>query len=168
VLSIRRGAIVVHHKRHNSGDTKTGGHRSIVLDPHTVARLKAWKARQSEEQLACKEWNTAEGDLIFTLSDGRGHHPEAVSIEFKRKQDAFNKANPDNPLPRMSLHCLRHTHATHAFHKGIHPKSIQDRLGHRSNAVTLDMYSHLVEGVQGEVANELAADIYSDELNEQR
>jgi hypothetical protein len=41
-------------------------------------------------------------------------------------------------------------------------------LGHKSISVTLDMYSHLVEGVQSEVANDLAADIYGDELNEHR
>jgi integrase len=102
------------------------------------------------------------------LDNGIGHHPEAVSIQFTRRQDAYNKANPESPLPRLSLHCLRHSHATHAFHKGIHPKSIQYRLGHKSISVTLDMYSHLVEGVQSEVANDLAADIYGDELNEHR
>jgi integrase len=52
---------------------------------------------------------------------------------------------------------LRHTHATHAFRKGVHPKSIQDRLGHKTIAVTLDMYWYSVEGVQAAVANDLAA-----------
>ena len=53
-------------------------------------------------------------------------------------------------LPRIRFHDLRHTAATLLLIKGVHPKVVADMLGHSSVAVTLDVYSHVLEGLQEE------------------
>ena len=51
-------------------------------------------------------------------------------------------------LPQIRLHDLRHSHATHLLAAGVHPKIAQERLGHSSVGITLDMYSHVLPGMQ--------------------
>jgi integrase len=48
----------------------------------------------------------------------------------------------------MRIHDARHTHASLLLKQGIHPKVVQERLGHSTIAVTLDIYSHVAPGLQ--------------------
>ena len=45
-------------------------------------------------------------------------------------------------------HDVRHTHASLMLRQGIHPKTVQGRLGHSTIAMTLDIYSHVAPGLQ--------------------
>jgi len=47
-------------------------------------------------------------------------------------------------LARIRLHDLRHTCATLLLIKGVHPKYVQDLLGHANISITLDTYSHVI------------------------
>ena len=63
-------------------------------------------------------------------------------------------------LPRIRFHDLRHTHATALLAQGVHPKVVQERLGHSRISLTLDTYSHLLPTMQrdaAEVMDELLA-----------
>ena len=51
-------------------------------------------------------------------------------------------------LPQIRLHDLRHSHATHLLAAGVHPKIAQERLGHSNIGITLDLYSHVLPGMQ--------------------
>ena len=51
-------------------------------------------------------------------------------------------------LHHIRIHDLRHTHATLLLKAGVHPKIVSERLGHASVAVTLDLYSHVLPGLQ--------------------
>jgi len=51
-------------------------------------------------------------------------------------------------LPHIRFRDLRHTHATLMLKAGVHPKIVQERLGHGSIAVILDTYSHVVSGLE--------------------
>jgi integrase len=53
----------------------------------------------------------------------------------------------------VRLHDLRHSHATHLLASGVHPKVAQERLGHSSVAITIDLYSHVLPGLQAEAAD---------------
>jgi integrase len=53
---------------------------------------------------------------------------------------------------KVTLHGLRHSHASHMLASNIHPKIVQERLGHSSIAITMDTYSHLMPNMQGEAA----------------
>jgi integrase len=41
------------------------------------------------------------------------------------------------------------------FKQGAHPKVVQERLGHTSMMITWDTYSHVVKGMQEEIADSL-------------
>jgi hypothetical protein len=55
-------------------------------------------------------------------------------------------------LPPIMVHDLRHTCATILLMAGKHPKYVQERLGHASIKITLDTYSHVIEGMDGGLA----------------
>ena len=58
-------------------------------------------------------------------------------------------------VPRVRLHDLRHSHATQLLAAGVHPKIAQERLGHSSIGVTLDLYTHITETMQQDAAAKL-------------
>jgi integrase len=60
-------------------------------------------------------------------------------------------------LPRIRLHDLRHTHATHLLASGVNVKVLSERLGHASVAFTLDVYGHVMPGQQASAAAAAAA-----------
>lgn len=55
-------------------------------------------------------------------------------------------------LPRLRFHDLRHAHATHLLARGINPKIASERLGHSKVGITLDLYSHVIPGMQEDAA----------------
>jgi integrase len=90
-------------------------------------------------------------DLIFTREDGTPIHPQGFSEAFSRHVKA-------SKLPPISLHGLRHTHATLALRAGVHPKVASERLGHASVAFTLDVYTDSLPDMQ-ETAAALIANL---------
>jgi hypothetical protein len=80
-------------------------------------------------------------DLVFSHPDGRPFRPNSVTRAFKVIAESVG-------LKGIRLHDLRHAHATIMLQQGIHPKIVQERLGHSSVATTLDIYSHVVAGLQ--------------------
>jgi integrase len=56
------------------------------------------------------------------------------------------------PLPRITLHGLRHAHATAMLAAGVPLKVVADRLGHPSVRVTGDVYAHVVAGLDEQTA----------------
>jgi integrase len=58
-------------------------------------------------------------------------------------------------LPDIRFHDLRHTSATLLLSAGVHPKVVQERLGHSQISVTLDTYSHVLPTLQREAADKL-------------
>jgi integrase len=55
-------------------------------------------------------------------------------------------------LPRITFHGLRHSHATQLLANGTHMKVAAERLGHASIGITMDLYSHVLPGMQEEAA----------------
>jgi hypothetical protein len=62
----------------------------------------------------------------------------------------------DHDLPYLSVHRLCHTWATLALQAGVHPKVVQERLGHSTIAITLDIYSHVNPAMDAEAADTVA------------
>jgi integrase len=58
-------------------------------------------------------------------------------------------------VPRVRFHDLRHSHATQLLAQGVHPKIVQERLGHSTITVTMDLYSHVTETMQSDAAARL-------------
>jgi integrase len=133
------------HKLHNGEiiftQPKTEkGRRSIELSPSTVIMLREHKAQQ-ELIFKMLGKSLSESDLVFCQTDGRPFLPDSVT-------HAWHNLAHRCGLDGMRLHDARHTHASIMLKQGIHPKVVQERLGHASIQTTLDIYSHVVPGLQ--------------------
>lgn len=114
--------------------------RSIALWQGSIDVLHAIRGRQMENQLTAGDLWQQTG-YVFTQVDGTPVDPEAISKD-------FCEIVRQSGLPHLTLHGLRHAHATLALSAGINPKVVSERLGHSSIAVTMDIYSHVLPGMQ--------------------
>jgi integrase len=112
------------------------GRRSIKLSASVVAELKAHWKQQQERRLKLGQGRAVEGDLVFPSWDGTVRSPNATTREWVRALAEFK-------LPAISLHALRHTHASQLIAAGMDPVAISRRLGHASPTITLNVYGHL-------------------------
>ena len=131
------------------GPPKTAsGERVVDLDDVTVAVLRAHRAAQAAERLA---WGPAcvDSGRVFTRENGEALHPETVTRRFGRLVAAAG-------LRPVRLHDLRHGFASLALAAGVPLAVISKRLGHSSIAITSDTYSHLLEGMGKEAAEQMA------------
>ena len=143
-LSIQQSLTVVRHQP-TFAPTKTArGRRLVSLDDGTVAALRSWKTRQAAERLLMGEGWTETG-LIFTNANGMLVHPESFSKVIERRVTSWG-------FPQLTVHGLRHTWATVALTNGVHPRVVQERLGHSTIAVTLQTYSHVTPALHDEAA----------------
>lgn len=75
--------------------------------------------------------------LVFTSLNGGPMQPHQANVELTRAPRVA-------ALPLMWVHDLRHTAATVMLEAGVHPKVVQDLLGHKTIATTLDTYSDVM------------------------
>lgn len=139
---------------------KTGAGHLIHLDPNTVELLRRWQEIQDiEKQLLGSAYN--DDGFVFSHEDGRHYHHERFSREFLRKQQQYNDANPNMPLPRLTVHGLRHTWATIALKQKVHLKVVSERLNHSTTGITARVYSHVTRPIAQEAADLVAGLILS-------
>ncbi len=122
--------------------------RRLSLDAGTVAALRAHRAQQLQERLAWgSDWQD-EG-LVFTREDGSPLNPTTIGHRLTLRARQAN-------LPHLRLHDLRHTYATLALEAGVHPKVVSERLGHANIGITLNLYSHVSDGMDRDAADRVA------------
>ena len=76
-------------------------------------------------------------------------------LEHSTVLHALHRALDACGLPRIRVHDLRHTAATYLLSIGIHPRVVQDLLGHSGYTLTMNTYSHVVPGLHKEAANQM-------------
>lgn len=146
-LSVRQALVEVAYEVHMS-DVKTDtGRRTIDIDSGTVNVLKAWRIERAEENGGVEP---APDELVFCKPDGSWIHPQSFSQILDRKVAKLN-------VPTISLHDLRHTHATLLLKAGVPVKVVSERLGHANVAFTMSVYQHVLPGMQAEAAETFAA-----------
>lgn len=123
--------------------------RRVVLPSIAVNALKKHRARQLEERLKLGgAWQ--ENDLVFPSAVGTPLDPSHL-------RRSFNLILEKAGLPRVRFHDLRHTAATLLLAQGVHPKLVQEQLGHSQVSMTLDTYSHVLPGMTREAAEKMDA-----------
>jgi integrase len=123
------------------------GKRLIVLSSTVVLKLFEQKKHQELiKQFAGDRWK--ENNLIFTSTIGTPVDRRNMYREFK---SIIKKAG----LPDIRFHDLRHTAATLMLQQGVHPKIVQERLGHSDISLTLNIYSHVLPSMQEDAANKM-------------
>jgi integrase len=147
-LSVRQPRVVVANQPQSSEPKTARGRRSLALDPVTVAALRRHRAHQLEHKLAVGARYQDSG-LVFTWPDGAPIHPLRFSRWFEQHARRAG-------LPKIRLHDLRHSYASAALAAGVPAKVISERLGHATIAVTMDIYSHVLPGLDREAADTVA------------
>ncbi len=113
--------------------------RTIAMTPSLSIKLRDYKISQEAFKIITGKPLT-QNDLIFSRADGSPISPNTVS-------PAFAKIAKRAGL-KLRMHDLRHTHASLMLKAAVHPKIVSERLGHSTVAFTLDVYSHVVPGLQ--------------------
>lgn len=118
--------------------------RPVAISPTVAEELRSHKARQAEELLRLGIRMDDNGFVVAQI-DGRPLQPRSITHEWTRLL-------AKTELPRIRFHDLRHTHATQLLAAGVHPKVASERLGHSTIGITLDLYSHVMPGMQEDAA----------------
>lgn len=121
--------------------------RPVSIAPTTAERLRQHRVAQLEQRLAAGSVYQ-DNELVFSDAIGRPIHPSTLRLAWKRITRTAG-------LPRLRFHDLRHASATLMLQQGIHPKVVQERLGHSTINITLDTYSHVLPSLQVDAAEQL-------------
>lgn len=136
------------------GTPKTkSSYRTIALNTATLRQLKEHQEQQKRKFTSKgKRW-TADGPVIVNARE-KYYQSSAISIIFKEKAEELGYP--------LTFHATRHAHATIALKGGIPMKVVSERLGHASIVITMDMYAHVLEGMDQEAADAFEREV---ELN---
>jgi len=141
-LSIRRALTRTDNGKYVAlTEPKTrGSRRTVKLTQRAVEALRSHLERQLAEIEVAGDLYRDHG-LVFTTEAGTPINPS--NLRQRSFAPLLNKAG----LPHIRFHDLRHTCATLLLSKGVHPKFVQELLGHATVAITLDTYSHVMPGM---------------------
>jgi len=133
--------------------------RKIILLDYTIEELKKLQLQQEDNKSYLGDNYHNEG-FVVCQNNGLPYHPTYISRNYRRiLKDNKHKVNVNGKTKNLSLyellniplirfHDLRHTHATFLLSQNTNPKIVSERLGHSSIKTTLDIYSHVLPGMQ--------------------
>ncbi len=153
VIRIRR-TLMRSGGRISLGEPKTkGSRRPVHLTGAAVEALRNHLERQlvDIEQLGDRY---RDNGLVFTSEVGTLINP--TNLRRRSFAPLLEKAG----LPQIRFHDLRHTCATLLLSRNVHPKYVQELLGHATVAITLDTYSHVIPGMGNHTARAME-DVFS-------
>lgn len=120
--------------------------REIMLASFVVEVLTKHQQQQKEQRLAAdSDWT--DKNLVFTNATGDFYSPSTLVKAFRR---FLKKVG----LPHMRFHDLRHSAATILLTMKVHPKVVQEILGHSQITTTMDIYSHAMPSMQSEATEQ--------------
>lgn len=135
---------------YNKGDfifqtAKTkGSKRLISMDEATLSLLKKWRIEQLEAELAAPIFKRP-NNIVFSRPTGS---PIRLAYPNEKLESMIRKYK----LHRITIHGLRHTHASLLFEAGASIKEVQERLGHSDIKMTMNIYTHVTNTVKEQTA----------------
>lgn len=129
------------HQGFSFREPKTARSRRQVALPPSAALMLREVRNQAEATQRLLGHVLDDNQLVFSHPDGTPWDMDAATHAFARLAGKVGR-------PGLRFHDLRHTHASVLLKQGIHPKIVQERLGHATIAMTLDTYSHVLPGLQ--------------------
>ena len=145
VISVQHNLVMVNGKYRIQSPKTRKSIRKITIDDITASVLKSWKLEQ--KKLFFKN-GVKNSNIVFSGSSGEYLDKSHFRVSLKKFLKRYD-------LPAITVHGLRHTHASLLFEAGVEPKTISDRLGHANIQTTLDMYTHLNDNQRSDVADRL-------------
>jgi integrase len=146
-------SVVASLEQTNSGvrlkPPKSGRARTVALPSLAIEELRRHRLKQAEQLLRVGTRQSEETHVCLQPN----YQPWAP----RNLSSAFIKFIKASGLRRVRLHDLRHSHATHLLMANVHPKIVQERLGHANIATTMDLYTHVMPGMQDEAVSRVDA-----------
>lgn len=134
--------------------------RQVALPPRAALLLRdlrtAYEATQTQLGKAVND-----DTLVFS-------HPDGAPWDLDSVTHAFTRITERIGLAGLRFHDLRHTHASLMLKQGIHPKIVQERLGHATIHITLDTYSHVLPGLQEAAALRFEEGLFNSSLEREK
>jgi integrase len=140
-ISVNRGLHQVGGKTFFRAPKSSKGRRQVALPPSVCLLLRQHCNSEEAQRTQLGFPQMRRGDLVFARADGTPIPPDILT-------HAWRKLARKLGFHGIRLHDARHTHATLLLKQGVHPKIVQERLGHATIATTLDTYSHVLPGPQ--------------------
>lgn len=147
VLSVRQQVYRLAGEWNYSEPKTAAGRRTVALSGSAVEALRERRLAQNKERLRAETWE--DNDLVFANRLGRPI--EKGNLLRRSFWPLLERAG----LPHIRFHDLRHACASLLLAEGIHPKVVQERLGHASISTTMDTYSHVLPSLQADAAERM-------------
>jgi integrase len=125
------------------------GRRSVTLPAAVISELRAHRAAQAALRLRLGQGKAPDDSLVFCHHDGTPKTPDGLTKEWTRAAAKAGLA--------VTLHALRHTHASQLIASGMDVLTVSRRLGHGSAAITLRVYGHLFANTDDQAARVMDA-----------
>jgi len=116
----------------------------VALSATMVEELRAHRVKRAQD-LFRLGMGLSDDDFVVGQADGSAMQPTFITHQWIKTIRATR-------LAYLRFHDLRHAHATHMPASGVHPKVASERLGHSKVGITLDLYSHVMPGMQADAA----------------
>lgn len=139
-------------KFHISSPKTQAGVRKIPLRDNVVKALSEQRKQNFLLGRHCNEDIDGYSDFVFIAKTGRPYMPSAVNNVIYNVIKAYNKEETLNAekeqrepvlIPKVSVHCFRHTACTNMAREKLDLKTVQYIMGHSDSSMTLDVYNHL-------------------------
>ena len=134
--------------RQVSKSTKTEtSNRTIALPVSVMNMLKKWKTQQAIYRLSIGDAWIEATDYVYTQRNGTQMYLDSPYGRLKKIIKTYNESvdNPEDMLPMIRLHDLRHTSATLLISENVDVKTVSGRLGHAQTSTTMNIYSHYLK-----------------------
>src|SRR5262245_11917778 len=121
------------------------GRRTPTLPPTMVTELRAHWAAPAEQRMALGLGRSPADGFVLAAIDGGPQRPDPLSKRWGETMDRLG-------MPEITLHSLRHTHASMLIAAGMDILTVSRRLGHASPTITLNTYGHMIHGTDAQAA----------------
>lgn len=163
-IDLNKGEIEVSQRadayRKLGSPKSSSGRRTIPIGPKLIAELREWKVACPSRSIVFPTRKGGVMDHSNIIQDW--YLPAQIAGGVTVTTDKLDESgNPVLAAKYTGLHALRHFYASHCINAkedgglGLAPKVVQDRLGHSTITLTLDVYGHLFP--KGDASAELAA-----------
>ncbi len=153
-LTVRRTRMIRPGKGIYEDTPKTNNsNRTLTLPIEIMDMLRKLRAQQLELKLKLQD-KYKNSSAVFQGDLGQTMYPQNLQRWFSR----FLK---NNNLRHIGLHALRHTHASMLAYLGTDKMQVSMRLGHSQLSTTLNIYTHMFENADKNIADNLSYQFFS-------
>ena len=146
-LQVKRAVSYFKEYGYVESEPKTAKSRRTIKLPVFVVDILIRHKVQQEEQRRQVGSAWIDKGLLFTNAQGYYFSSSTLRKVFRRFLVSIG-------LPHMRFHDLRHSAATILLAMKVHPKVVQEILGHSQITMTLDVYSHALPSMQEDVTKQ--------------